>query len=173
MNSPLKGQWRGVSCFLWSASEYTVEKTIVRLRRYRVHYDITVMRGGLGSTIFVWRRAITSLLYLIHITMRWEESIIPSWDFYFKRSLSEAMQPKKSDIYIKINIKMPPYQCMNSIIKIRRSHGCIIFIMIIPYLQKVSLYRNGTQALGQQIRSTRRWVPANLISRCYINAPCC
>ena len=31
VNSPHKGQWHGVWCFLWSAPEQTVELTIVRL----------------------------------------------------------------------------------------------------------------------------------------------
>ena len=42
VDSPQKGQWRELWCFLWSAPEQTVEQTrdAGDLRRHRAHYDV-------------------------------------------------------------------------------------------------------------------------------------
>ena len=68
VNSPHKGQWRGVLMFSLICTRingWVNNSEAGDLRRHRAHYDVTVMIYNIEDTRRIWSRCLTCVLFMI------------------------------------------------------------------------------------------------------------
>ena len=121
VNSPRKGQWRGVLMFSLICAWIDVwvnNREVGDVRRHWAHYDVIVM---------IFAEHGSNLFHLLCIGL------------YFEM-VWHRIQPsrKTGKTWDRLNIKMSSYYNRNPII-IRRSHESLIFIKKYPYMERQSL----------------------------------